>query len=81
MLTLRPAIVEVLEDLLEDDLAFELDVAERGRREQIAEDLQAARHLPRVQRDLVERVVAAGLGVQRPAELLDRAGSARTSSG
>ena len=67
-----PAIVEVLEDLLDDDLALEIDVAKRGRREQVAQDVEAARHLLRVQRDLVERVVAAGLGVQRAAQLLDR---------
>ena len=66
------AIVEVFQDLLDDDLAFEVDVAERRRREQVAQDVQPARHLLRVQADLVERVVAPGLGVQRAAQLLDR---------
>ncbi len=68
-----PAVVEVLEDLFDDDLALELDVAKLRRAEEIAQDLHAALDVPRVERDLIERVVAPGLGVQRAAQLLDRA--------
>jgi hypothetical protein len=67
-----PAIVEVLQDLLDDDLSFQIDVAKRGRRKQIAKNVEAARHLLRVQRDLVERIVAAGLRVQCSAQLFNR---------
>ncbi len=67
-----PAVVEVFENLLDDDLALEIDVLELRRAEQIAEDLHPALKLPRVQRDLIERVVAPGLGVEGAAQLLDR---------
>ena len=66
-----PAVVEILEDLLDDDLALEIDVLELGRAEQIAQDLHPPLKLPRVQRDLVERVVASRLGVERAAQLFD----------
>ena len=66
------AVVEVLEDFFEDDLPLELDVAQLGRPEKVAQDVHPAAQVPRVEPDLVERVVAAGLGVQRPAQLLDR---------
>ena len=58
-----------------------------GRQAQrLAQDLEAARHLPRMQRDLVQRVIAAGLCVQRSAQLLygevqrERAGIAARSA-
>ena len=65
-------LVEILQDLLEDDLSFELDVREAGRGEQIAHDLESARQFGRVKGNLVERVVAAGLGVERSSHALDR---------
>jgi hypothetical protein len=67
-----PAVVEIFENLLDDDLALEIDVLELRRAEQIAQDLHPPLKPPRVKRDLVERVVASRLGVEGAAQLFDR---------
>jgi hypothetical protein len=67
-----PPIVEVLEDLLDDNLPLEIDVPELRRREEITQDLHPALEVPRIERDLVERIVAPRLGVERAPQLLDR---------
>jgi hypothetical protein len=66
-----PALIQILGELLQDDLALELDLRQARRAQQLAQDLHPARDRLRLERDLVERVVASGLGVQRAAQLLD----------
>ena len=71
MLTSCPSSSMVLVHLLEDDAALDVDVGEATAAEDLAEQLEPAEQRLGVQRDLVERVVAAGLGVERAAERLD----------
>jgi hypothetical protein len=68
---LGAALVEVLGQLLEDELALELEVGEQRPPEQLAEQLHADLDQAGHQRHLEQRVVAPGLGVERPAQRLD----------
>jgi hypothetical protein len=68
---LGAALVVVLGQLLEDELALQLEVGEQRPREQLAEELDAALQRAGHQRDLEQRVVAAGLGVERAAQRLE----------
>jgi hypothetical protein len=68
---LRAALVVVLVELLEDELALELEVGEARAGEQLAEELQSAIDQGRDQGDLEQRVIAAGLGVERAAQRLE----------
>ena len=65
-------LVVVFVDLLEHQLALELDVGEPRAGQQLAEHVERRRGQRGVERELEQRVVAAGLGVQRRAQLLDR---------
>jgi hypothetical protein len=65
-------LVVVLVDLLEDQGALELDLREPRARQQLAEEHDAGRDVRRLECELEQRVVAAGLGLQRRAEVLDR---------
>src|SRR5205823_5787453 len=68
---LDAVLVIVLVDLLEDELALELDIGESRTAEELPEQLDRRRHMDRLERELEQRIVAAGLGVQRRAEALD----------
>jgi hypothetical protein len=64
-------LVVVLVELLEDELALELDVGELRARQQLAEDVDRGVDQLGLEGELEQRVIAAGLGVQRRTEPLD----------
>ena len=68
---LDAGLVVVLVDLLEDQRALELDVVEARPREQFAEQRDGVADQLGLECELEQAVVAAGLGMERRAELLD----------
>ena len=69
---LDAVLVVVLVDLLEDQRALELDLGESRAGQELAEQVDRGGYVRGLQRELEQRVIAAGLGVERGAEPLDR---------
>ena len=66
-----PLLVDLVEDLLEDDFAFELDFLEERTRQHVAEHGEGELEPLRVDGRVVVAVVARGHAVQVPADVLD----------
>ena len=65
--------VEIVEDFLKHDGAFEIEVGKSRRKKQVAQNVESAPQVTRVQRDLIERVVVSGLPDEHSAALFDGA--------
>ena len=65
--------IEIVEDFLEHDGSFEIEVRESGRQEEVAQNAEGVPEIARVQRDLIEGVVASRLANEHSATLLDGA--------
>jgi hypothetical protein len=67
-----PVLVDLVEDLLEDDLALELHFLEEGPREHVPEHRERHFHAARMDGRVVVAVVPGGDAVQVPAHVLDQ---------
>ena len=65
--------VEIVENLLEHDGALQIEVRKARRQEEVAQNVERVPEVARVQRDLIERVVASRLPDEHPAAFLDGA--------